>query len=470
MVITNGFTYIAFLMCLAGVLLALEKYTKWKIFNLVPPLVWIYVLNMIFCTMGLYHSKEVSAAYKALKNNLLYAMIFVMLLRCDFRKLAKLGGRMVAIFLGCSVTLFIGFVIGYPIFKGFLGHDTWGAVAALYASWVGGSANMAAMQAALPVDAGAYSCALALDTVCYSVWIALLLLMVKHADKWNNSVQADTSKLQAVADAAAAEVAKEKKKATAADWIFLIGVSLLVSAISQSVGASLNTMLKGVGLAMFDKGTMTTVFVTVLGLVCAMSPLGKVPAVEELSSVYLYAVVSLLASTASVTDLLSAPMWVVYGFFILVVHVIGMYILSKIFHWDLCMVSTASLANIGGAASAPIVASAYNESYAGIGVLMGVLGAAVGNFAGLDLRIYFENDGVTGIMRGRHGGAALSLFLSTVNGPLTVDGAVAQCNSPLIQPKGAQEHGQTDPLHHRGSPDQYGQCHHQDLRRVLHGV
>ena len=383
MVITNGFTYIAFLMCLAGVLLALEKYTKWKIFNLVPPLVWIYVLNMIFCTMGLYHSKEVSAAYKALKNNLLYAMIFVMLLRCDFRKLAKLGGRMVAIFLGCSVTLFIGFVIGYPIFKGFLGHDTWGAVAALYASWVGGSANMAAMQAALPVDAGAYSCALALDTVCYSVWIALLLLMVKHADKWNNSVQADTSKLQAVADAAAAEVAKEKKKATAADWIFLIGVSLLVSAISQSVGASLNTMLKGVGLAMFDKGTMTTVFVTVLGLVCAMSPLGKVPAVEELSSVYLYAVVSLLASTASVTDLLSAPMWVIYGFFILVVHVIGMYILSKIFHWDLCMVSTASLANIGGAASAPIVASAYNESYAGIGVLMGVLGAAVGNFAGL---------------------------------------------------------------------------------------
>jgi uncharacterized membrane protein len=383
MVITNGFTYIAFLMCLAGILLALEKYTKWKIFNIVPPLVWIYVLNMVFCTMGLYHSKEVSAAYKALKNNLLYAMIFVMLLRCDFRKLAKLGGRMVAIFLGCSLTLFVGFVVGYPIFKGFLGRDTWGAVAALYASWVGGSANMAAMQAALPVDAGAYSCALALDTVCYSVWIALLLLMVRYASKWNNATKADTSKLQAVADAAAAEVAKEKKKATGTDWIFLIGISLVVSAISQSVGASLNTMLKSVGLAMFDKGSMTTLFVTILGLICAMTPLGRVPAVEELSSVYLYAVVSLLASTASVTDLLSAPMWVVYGFFILAVHVVLMFILSKLFHWDLCMVSTASLANIGGAASAPIVASAYDASYAGIGVLMGVLGAAIGNFAGL---------------------------------------------------------------------------------------
>lgn len=383
MVITNGFMYIAFLMCLAGILLALEKYTKWKIFNVVPPLVWIYVLNMIFCTLGLYHSKEVSAAYKALKNNLLYAMIFVMLLRCDFRKLAKLGGRMVAIFLGCSLTLFVGFIVGYPIFKGPLGSDTWGAVAALYASWVGGSANMAAMQAALPVDAGAYSCALALDTVCYSVWIALLLLMVRYASKWNNAVKADTSKLQAVADAAAAEVAKEKKQAGGADWIFLIGLSLIVSAISQYVGASLNGALRDVGLAMFDKGSMTTLFVTVLGLVCAMTPLGKVPAVEELSSVYLYAVVSLLASTASVTDLLAAPMWVVYGFFILAVHVILMFFLSKLFHWDLCMVSTASLANIGGAASAPIVASAYDASYAGIGVLMGVLGAAVGNFAGM---------------------------------------------------------------------------------------
>ena len=385
MVITNGFTYIAFLMFIAGALLALEKYTKWKIFNVVPPLVFIYVLNMVFCTMGLYASDACSDTYSALKNNILYAMIFVMLLRCDFKKLAKLGGRMVAIFLGCSLTLFIGFLIGYPIFKHALGTDTWAAVAALFASWVGGSANMAAMQAALPVDAGAYSCALALDTVCYSLWIALLLLAVRYAPKWNKATKADTSKLQAVADAAAAEVAKEKRSADSADWIFLIGLSLIVSALSQFVGAKLSETLTNAGLAVFDKGTITTLFVTVLGLICALTKIGKLPAVEELSNVYLYAVVSLLASTASVVDLISAPMWVVYGLFILVIHVVLMFLLSKIFHWDLCMVSTASLANLGGSASAPIVASAYDASYAGIGVLMGVLGAAVGNFFGIGM-------------------------------------------------------------------------------------
>lgn len=387
MVITNGFTYIAFLMLLAGALLALEKYTNWKIFNWVPPLVWIYVLNMVFCTMGLYDSEGCSAVYSALKNNLLYAMIFVMLLRCDIRKLAKLGGRMIAIFMGGAVTIFLGFFVAFLVFKGPLGggENIWGAMAALCASWIGGSANMAAMEAALPIDPGAYGCALAVDTVYYSVWIALLLLAVRYADKWNKAVKADTSKLEAVADAANEEVAKEKKHASAADWIFLIGLSLFVSAMSQIVGVKLNEWLTSIGLGMFDKGTLTTVFVSILGLVCALSPLGKLPAVEELSNVYLYAVVSLIASTATLADLVSAPLWIVAGLLVLVIHIIGMFILSKVFHWDCCMVSTASLANIGGSASAPIIASAYNPSYAGIGVLMGVLGAAVGNFMGLGL-------------------------------------------------------------------------------------
>ena len=383
--ITNGFTYVAFLMFLAGGLLALEKYGKWKIFNYCPPLVWIYILNMVFCTMGVYNSEECSAAYSGLKNNLLYAMIFIMLLQCDFRKLAKLSGRMIAIFLGCSATLAIGFIVGYPIFKGSLGTDTWGATAALYASWVGGSANMAAMQDALPVDAGAYACALALDTVCYSLWIALLLFMVKYSKKWDNATKADTSKLQAVAEAANKEVAADKKAVKASDLLWLIGLGFMVSACSQKIGMLMNTGLKAIGLGMFDKGTCTTVFVTVLGLICAMTPLGKLPGISEMSSVLLYAVVSLLATQAPLNDLLAAPMWVVYGVFVLIIHVVGMFLLSKAFHWDLCMVSTASVANIGGSASAPIIACAYSESYAGIGVLMGVLGAAIGNFAGLGM-------------------------------------------------------------------------------------
>ncbi len=382
--ITNGFTYIAFLMFVAGTLLFLQKTTKWKIFDLVPPLVWIYVLHMIFCTVGLYDLAETKATYNSFKNNLLYAMIFVMLLRCDFRKLAKLGPRMIAIFLGCSLTLAIGTIACYPIFMNSMGGagKTWAAVAALYASWVGGSANMAAMEAAFTIDAGAYGAALALDTVCYSVWIALLLLAVKIAPKWNTMCKADTSKLDDVAEIANAQLS-EKKVASAGDWIFIIGLSLMVSVFGQKLGSWVDGLLCSVGLDMFGGSTCTTLVVTVFGLICALTPLGKLAAVEELSSVYLYVVVSLLASRASLVDLVSAPMWIVYGFAILLVHVVLMFVMSKLFKWDLCMVSTASLANIGGTASAPIVATAYNPNFAGIGVLMGILGQAIGNFCGL---------------------------------------------------------------------------------------
>ena len=389
LVIANGLTYIALLMFVAGGLMFLQRTTKWKIFDIVPPLVWIYVLHMVLCTLGIYESDAVKSTYSAFKNNLLYAMIFVMLLRCDFRKLAKLGPRMIAIFLGCSLTLAIGTIVAYPLFMNTMGggETTWAAVAALYASWVGGSGNMAAMEVVFEefMDYGAYGAALALDTVCYSVWIALLLLAVKFAPKWNKMCKADTSKLDAVADAANAEVAGVKKQATAADWIFLFGISLLVSAACQWGGKAINTWLCSIGLDMFGAATVTTILITILGLICALTPMGKMAGVEEMSSVYLYLVVSMLASRASLVDLIAAPMWVVYGFAILLVHVVLMFVLSKVFKWDLCMVSTASLANIGGSASAPIVATAYNPNFAGIGVLMGVLGAAVGNFFGIGM-------------------------------------------------------------------------------------
>lgn len=104
------------------------------------------------------------------------------------------------------------------------------------------------MQDALPVDPGAYACALTLNTVCYSVWIALLIFMVRYSSKWDKSVKADTSKLSAIADVANEEVEKEKKaKATSGDWVWMIGLALIVSALSQWVGAKMGAGFAGMG-------------------------------------------------------------------------------------------------------------------------------------------------------------------------------------------------------------------------------
>ena len=159
---------------------------------------------------------------------------------------------------------------------------------------------------------------------------------------------------------------------------------LAVSAVAQWLGGELNVVFASLGLG---KSTYVALIVTVVGLICAMTPLGKLPAIGELSTVLMYAVVSLMASTASLTDLVSAPMWLVFGVFILAVHAVLMLLLSKIFHWDLAMVATSSVANVGGVVSAPVVSAAFKPSFAGIGVLMGVLGAALGNLCGLGISV-----------------------------------------------------------------------------------
>ncbi|MBK5251833.1 MAG: DUF819 domain-containing protein [Peptostreptococcaceae bacterium] len=374
--ITNGFTYIAFLVFFASMLVAVKKATNWKIFKFIPPIVMVYLFNMAFCTFGLWDMGATASAYSATKNNLLYAMIFIMLLRCDFRKLAKLGGRMIAIFMGGAVSISIGFILAYILFKNTLGVESWRALAALCASWIGGSGNMAALQGALAVPEADFGAALIVDTIFYSVWIAILLVLIPFAPKWNKAMNADTSKLEAIAVATNAEIDKDTKILDFTSLLTLLGLSLIISAISQNLGGIL-------AFGILGKGTMTVLIVTAIGLIVAMSPIGKMAGIEETANIYLYVVIALLASRAGLNEILDSPMWLMAGLFVMIVHVVIMALLAKLFKWDFTMVSTASVANIGGAASAPIIASAYDGSYAGIGVLMGVFGAAVGSVMGL---------------------------------------------------------------------------------------
>ena len=383
MTIDSSIAYVGLIVSVAGLSLILEKYRNWKIFSVLPPLVWIYLILMFLCTMGLFDSDVCAETYASLKNNLLYSMIFVMLLRCDFKKLSHLGTRLLAIFFSCSLTLGAGFLFGFFIFGNGLGNNAWSAVAALYASWVGGSANMAAMSSAFPIDEGSYSCAIALDTVCYSVWIAFLLYLVKYKNKWNFFCQANSTMPSDVSGSYQLSSSINKAEDTAADIVFILGISFMASFLSQSAGGLIKDVLSALGISIFDKGTCSTLFATVLGLVCSFTPLAKLPGVEKMSSVYLYVVVALLASRASLLSLTSAPTWVIYGLFVLLIHAVLMFVLSKIFHWDLCLVSIASIANIGGAAAAPVIASAYDDSFVGVGVLLGILGSATGNFFGI---------------------------------------------------------------------------------------
>ena len=276
--ITNGFTYVAVLLLLAAVLVTLEKNTGWKFFKFIPAVVLLYLLSMVLCTLGVWDMAETKPAYSALKNSMTYAMIFTMLLRCDIRKIIKLGPKL-------------------------------------------------------------------LDEV---------------STKLTGDAKMNT------------------KTITFQSMILLIGVALTVSAVGQNVGGFLKDTLP-----FLDKATWTVLFITVLGLVAAVSPLGKVAGSAEVSNLLLYTVIALLASRASLLELADAPAWILTGFIILAIHAVLLLAFSKLFKLDMFTAAVASLANIGGTASAPVLAGSYAGSLVPVGILMALLGYVIGTPCGI---------------------------------------------------------------------------------------
>ena len=376
--ITNGFTYIAVLIFLAAFLVWLQKYTKWKFFDYVPPIVLLYLVTMIMCTLNVWDLKATKPAYSALKNNILYAMIFLMLLRCDIRKILKLGPKMLGGFFAASVSIGIGFIATYAILHGVLGAGSWKALGALCGSWMGGSGNMIAVQAALDIGEADMAYALVVDSIDYSIWVMFLLWAINLAPKFNKWVKADTTTLDEVSRKLEDDAKANDGKITFVNIIFLLGLSLVVSAFGQNIGTAIN------GVAPFlDKATWTVLLITLAGLVGAITPIGKMAGPSELSNVMLYSVVALLASRASFLELTDAPIWIIAGFMILAIHGIILVLLAKIFKLDMFTCGVASLANIGGSASAPILAGAYSGALVPVGVLMALMGYVIGTGGGL---------------------------------------------------------------------------------------
>jgi len=380
--ITNGFTYFAVLCALCGGLLAAQKYIKnkyvQKFFSFVPPIVLVYLIGMILCTINFWDLAATKATYGGLKNNILFAMIFLMLLRCDIRKMIKLGPKMIIGFFAGSLTIMIGFIITFLVFKGSIGSESWRALAALCGSWIGGSGNMATLQEIFNVGELDYGYALVVDSIDYSMWVMFLLWSISFAPQFNKWTKADTSRLDEVSRRLEAEMVEKKQEITFPSMMALIGSSLLVSAVGQNVGTWLNG-----SMGFLDKTTWCVLFITALGLICALTPFGKLAGTAELSNVFLYAVVALLASRANFMELNDAPMWILAGFMILAIHAVLFLTIAKLLKLDLFTCGVSSLANIGGVASAPILAGTYSGSLVPVGVLMALFGTVTGTYLGM---------------------------------------------------------------------------------------
>lgn len=374
--ITNGFTYIATLLFMAASLVTLDHKSTGKMkkfFRVIPAVVLCYLVAMLLCTFGLWDLAKTKPAYSALKNSLTYTMIFVMLLRCDIRKIIKLGPMMLIGFFSASITIMIGFIGAFAIMKGAIGSDAWMGLGALCGSWLGGSGNMVAVQAALDISTADMGYALVIDSIDYSLWVMFLLWAIQLAPKFNKWTQADTTILDEVSQRLEEDAKNDTNPITFQSLFIILGTGLLVSAISQNVGLALGNLFP-----VLNKAVWTVLFVTLVGLVAAVSPMGKVAGAAPLSNIMLYSVIALLASRASLAELSNAPMWILTGFIVLAIHLVLMLIISKLLKMDMFTAAVASLANIGGTASAPVLAGSYSGSLVPVGILMALMGYIIG--------------------------------------------------------------------------------------------
>ena len=374
--ITTAFPYLSILIFIASILVYSENKTKAKLFEYLPAIVILYFTVMTLSTLELWtKTDEVNASYKAFKSNLLPAMIFLMLLQSDVRKIFQLGKKTLLTFFLASLSISLGFITMFMLLQNFFEPDAWKAFGALSGSWMGGTGNMVAIQSALELPDSKMGYVLLIDSIDYAIWVMILLALVPFAKQFNHWTKADGDLIEKLGSSLDNE--NEKKAINFPSLFMMLGVALMVSVVAQTIAPLLPTT------SFLTNTTWIVIFATLSGIAVGMTPLSKEASAQPLANMMLYLIVALIASRANFTELTQAPLYIVAGFIIILIHASIMVIFSKLFKLDLFSLGVASLANIGGVASAPILAGAYHKALIPIGVLMAMMGYIIGTFMGL---------------------------------------------------------------------------------------
>lgn len=365
--ISSPLLYLLALVFLASAISFIEQKSKSKFFKYLPAVVLIYIFSMVLASLNVFEQNEaIDTVYENAKKYLLPAMLFLMLLQVDIRDFFKLGKSLLIAYSLAIFSIVFGFIAVSWVFS--FNADMAGAFGALSGSWTGGMANMVAVGTALGVSQEAFGYALIVDSVNYTIWIMFLLFLTPFAHYFNSFTASheQMAKLEAIGCVSA--VGKKRY------WL-LIFLSALVSITVNFLAYS--------GFEILNYTTTTVILATVLGILGSFTKLKNINGSSSLGSAMLYMLIALIGSKALFENFSGVGVYVIAGFCILVIHALIMVAGAKVFKLDLFSVSVASLSNIGGVASASILAATYNKALVGVGVLMAVMGFIIGTFVGL---------------------------------------------------------------------------------------
>jgi len=372
---------LAVLCTVAAFFFLLAELTQATLFQYIPPLLFIYATPVFMNNLGVIPSA--SPVYSGLSSYVLPAFIVLMLINVNIPAIVKVMGKGVLVMLMGTAGVIVGAVVAYVIVHPWLSPDAWTGYGALAGSWIGGTANMFATAEMLGTSEEQLGLAIIADNVVYIVWLPLLLMSRDFAHKFNRWARVPDDRIAAM-EAAAELHFQDDKAPTMPQYLYLfavvIGVSWIGRATAPGISEWVAETMPPVFKALFSETSVRILLVTTIALVLSTTPVSKLPNSTAMGTALVYVFVAGMGARASLSGLAEAPMFVLGAFIWIAIH--GMFCLAGawLFRVDVHSVAIASAANIGAAASAPIVAAHHRPSLVPASVLMALLGYALGNY------------------------------------------------------------------------------------------
>ncbi len=358
----------------------LERATGWKLFKYLVPLIWIYATPLVLRNVGFLPAE--SGAYDVLRHIGLPVFIVLLLLSVNVGATVRIMGRGIGVMLLGTAGIVVGAPIGLLVVRQWLAADAWKGFAALSGSWIGGTGNMAAVAGALETPPDQFGLAVLADTAIYVGWLPLLLISKSFADRFNRWTGVDPERVRRMEEAAALE-ATEERPAQIRDLLYLGALALAATWLAGLLAPHVHDWVWPRLPELFKEVSSVSVWnvllVTALGILLSLTPARRIPGSHNLAMAIVYVFVARMGATASLEGLAQAPAFLLGATIWIAIH--GLFCVGGawLFKVDVHSAAIASAANVGGAASAPVVAAHHNESLVPVSILMALLGYALGN-------------------------------------------------------------------------------------------
>ncbi|MCE2816842.1 MAG: DUF819 family protein [Cryomorphaceae bacterium] len=394
--ITNEAVVFGLLMAILGAIFWAASEPRFKkFFSIVPALLLCYFLPSLLTNTGLV-PKDTNIYFIA-SRYLLPASLVLLTISIDLKAVIGLGPKALIMFFTATFSVIIGgplalLIVSWisPETVGGIGPDAvWRGFSTIAGSWIGGGANQAALYEVFKPSESIYSAMITVDVVVAEIWMAVILLGAGKSDRVDAWLKADNRSVKELQGKMEEFLKRTAKIPTLADAMKILGVAFGSVAISHAAGDFLAPWFAEhapytANFSFTSDFFWIVIIATTLGLLLSFTPARNLEGVgaSRWGSVFIYVLVGSIGMKMDLMEALSQPGLIGVGALWMTIHVLILVVVARLIKAPFFFLAVGSKANIGGAASAPVAAAAFHPSLAPVGVLLAVLGYALGTYGG----------------------------------------------------------------------------------------